>query len=99
MCSGNLYKISCSILYQSQPAITFITKLVNFGSRGQLPFHCPNFGSASLTESETKQSGVRPIAVGEVIRRLVPMCKAKELTPIMARVIPNCSSTTADSHS
>ena len=55
-----------------------LTKLVNLASRGQLPiFVAPVFCSATLT-ALNKKTGIRHIAVGEVIRRLVTKCIAKE---------------------
>ena len=38
----------------------------------------PVFCSASLTALKNLKGGVRPIAVGEVLRRLVAKCKAKQ---------------------
>ena len=56
-----------------------LTKLVNMASRGQLPsFVAPAFCSATLTALNKKKTGIRPIAVGGVIRRLVAKCIAKE---------------------
>ena len=52
---------------------------MNLGSRGQLTnFVAPAFCSATLTALNKKKTGIRPIAVGEVIRRLVAKCIAKE---------------------
>ena len=48
-------------------------------SRGQLPsFVAPTFCSASLTALKKTKRGVRPIAVGEVFRRLIAKCIAQE---------------------
>ena len=56
-----------------------LTKLVTLASRGQLPsFVAPAFCSATLTALNKKKTDIRPIAVGEVIRRLVAKCIAKE---------------------
>ena len=56
-----------------------LTNLVNLASRGQLPsFVAPAFCSATLTALNKKKTGIRPIAVGDVIRRLVAKCIAKE---------------------
>ena len=74
-----LHAINCSISDQSKRKMNFLTKLVNFASRGQLPsFVAPAFCSATLTALNKKKTGIRPIAVGEVIRRLVAKCIAKE---------------------
>ena len=49
------------------------------GEPGQQPsFVAPSFCRASLTALKQKKSAVRPIAVGEIIRRLVAKCIAKE---------------------
>ena len=56
-----------------------LTKLVNLASRGQLPnLVAPAFCSATLTALNKKKTGIITIAVGEVIRRLVAKCIAKE---------------------
>ena len=74
-----LHAINCSISDQSKRAMNSLTKLVNLASRGQLPsFVAPAFCSATLTALNKKKTGIRPIAVGEVIRRLVAKCIAKE---------------------
>ena len=56
-----------------------LTKLVNLASRGQLPsFVAPAFCTSTLTALIKKKTGIRPIAGGEVIRRLVAKFIAKE---------------------
>ena len=74
-----LHRVTCSVPDQSKKSITSITKLVNLASRGQLPsFVAPTFCSASLTAPKKTKGGVRPIAVGEVCRRLIAKCIAQE---------------------
>ena len=71
--------INCSISDQSKRAMNSLTKLLNLASRGQLPiFMAPAFCSATLTALSKKKTGIRPIAVGEVIRGLAAECIAKE---------------------
>ena len=73
-----LHAINCSILDQSKRAMNSLTKLVNLASRGKLPrFVAPAFCSAILTALNKNKTGIRPIAVDEVIRRLVAKCIAK----------------------
>ena len=70
---------SCEAYQFDERAMNSLTKLVNLASRGQLPsFVAPAFCSATLTALNKKKTGIRPIAVGEVIRRLVAKCIAKE---------------------
>ena len=64
-----LHAINCSISDQLKRALNSLTKIVNLARRGQLPnFMPPAFCSATLTALNKKQTGFRPIAVGEVIR-------------------------------
>ena len=73
------HAVNCSISDQSKRAMNSLTKLVNLASRGQLPsFVTPVFCSATITALKIKKTGIRPIAVVEVIRRLVAKCIAKE---------------------
>ena len=74
-----LHAVTCAVPNQSKKSITSIANLVNLASRGQLPsFVAPTFCSASLTALKKTKRGVRPIAVGEVLRRLIAKCIAQE---------------------
>ena len=74
-----LHAVNCAASDQSKQAITSITKLVNVATRGQLPVSVESvFCSASLTALKKLKGGVRFIAVGEVLRRLVANCTAKQ---------------------
>ena len=74
-----LHAVNSGAPDQSKRAITSLTKFVNLASRGQLPeFVAPILCSATLTALKKLKGGVRPIAVGEVIRRLIAKCIARE---------------------
>ena len=74
-----LHAVTCAVPNQSRKSITSITKLVKLASRGQLPsFVAPNFSSGSFTALKKTKGDVRPIAVGEVFRRLIAKCIAQE---------------------
>ena len=74
-----LHAVNCGAPDQSKRAITSLTKFFNLASRGQLPeFVAPILCSATLTALKKLKGGVRPIAVGEVIRRLFAKCIARE---------------------
>ena len=66
--------IGCNNPEQSRMAIQKLTRLINFCSASGFPNHFgPTLCNASLTALK-KKIGVRPIAVGEVFRRLVTKC-------------------------
>ena len=73
------HAVDCTAPDRSEFALKAITKFVNFGSRSLFPVfvskaHC----CAPLTALSKKKGGVRPIAVGEVLRRLIAKCLASE---------------------
>ena len=54
-----------------------LTRLVNFLASGRAPSDItPHLCGATLLASKKKKGGLRPIAVGEVLRRLVSKCLA-----------------------
>jgi hypothetical protein len=56
-----------------------LTKLVNLGLEGRLPASFSQyFNSAPLIPIAKKYNGIRPIAVGSTLRRLVSKCASKE---------------------
>ena len=64
---------------QSQIVLRVPTRLVNMSCRGELPeFVSQALCSASLSTLLRMKGGIRPIAVGEVLRRLIAKCLAKE---------------------
>ena len=72
-----LHAVNCGAPDQPKRAVTSLTKFVNLTSRGQLhEFVAPMLCSATLTAK--LKGGVCPIAVGEVIRRLIAKCIARE---------------------
>ena len=73
------HAVDCTAPDRSEFALKAITKFVNFGSRGLFPaFISKALCCASLTALFKKKGGVRPIAVGEVLRRLIAKCLASE---------------------
>ena len=74
-----LHAVQCTASDQSQVALRVLTKLVNISCRGELPeFVSQALCSASLSALLKKKGGIRPVAVGEVLRRLIAKCLAKE---------------------
>ena len=74
-----LHAVNCGAPDPSKRAITSLTKFVNLTSRGQLPeFVAPILCSAILTALKKLKNGVYPIAVGEVILRLIAKCITRE---------------------
>ncbi|XP_075259889.1 uncharacterized protein LOC142351636 [Convolutriloba macropyga] len=73
------HAVDCTAPDRSEFALKAITKFVNFGSRGLFPvFISKALCCASLTALSKKKGGVRPIAVGEVLRRLIAKCLVSE---------------------
>ena len=73
------HAVDCTATDRSEFDLKAITKFVNFGSRGLFPaFISKAICCASLTALSKKKSGVRPIAVGEVLRRLIAKCLVSE---------------------
>ena len=67
-----LRAVQCTASDQSQIALRVLTKLVNICCRGELPkFVSQALCSESLSALLKKRGGIRSIAVGEVLRRLI----------------------------
>ena len=74
-----LHAVECTAPDHSKSALKAITRFVNRGSRGKFPsFFSKVFCSASLTALSKKKGGVRPIAVSEILRRLIAKCLVNE---------------------
>ena len=80
MCPEHLlHAVQFAASDQSQNALRLLTKLVNTSCRSGLPeFVSQALCSASLSALLKKKSGICPIAVGEVLRRLIAEFLAKE---------------------
>ena len=66
------HAVDCTAPDWSEFALKAITKFVNFGSRGLFPaFISKALCCASLTAVSEKKGGVRHIAVGELLQRLI----------------------------
>ena len=73
-----LHAVQCTASDQSIIALSVLTKLVNISCRGELPeIDSQVLCSASISALLKKKGGIRPIAVGEVLRRLIAKCLAK----------------------
>ena len=73
------HAVDCTAPDRSEFALKAITKFVNFGSRGLFPaFISKALCCASLEALSKKKVGVRPIAVGEVLRHLIAKCLVSE---------------------
>ena len=60
---------------RTDKAVEALTKMVNVLAAGQLPEEAaPYFSGARLYAGNKKSGGIRPIAVGDIIRRLVSKC-------------------------
>ena len=76
------HEVDCTAPDRSEFALKAITKFVNFGSRGLFLVSISKaLCCASLTALSKKKGGLRPIAVGEVLRRLIAKCLASEAKP------------------
>ena len=74
-----LRAVQCTASDQSQNALRVMTKLVNISCRGELPeFVSQALCSAWPSTLLKKTGGNRPIAVGDVLRRLIGKCLAQE---------------------
>ena len=62
--------------------ITALTKFVNLLAAGKTPPSIlPHLCGATLLTCKKKNGGLRPIAVGEVLRRLMSKCLALAVRP------------------
>ena len=74
-----LHAVECTAPDHSESALKAITSFVNTRSRDNFPlFFSKDLCSASLTVLSKKKGGVRPIAVSEILRRLIAKCLVKE---------------------
>ena len=90
-----MHAVNCGAPDKPKRAITSLTKFINFpnsftsrDSRGQLPeFVDTIICSATLAALRKLEDGVHPIAVGEVIRRLIAKGIAREMNSEAADLI------------
>ena len=74
-----LHAVQCTASDQSQIALRVLTKHVDISCRREIPeLASQALCSASLSTLLKKKGGYRPIAVGEVLRRPIAKCLAKE---------------------
>jgi hypothetical protein len=80
--------VSTKSAARNEKAASCLTSLVNLFARGDCPDPVrPFLCGAALFAINKKQGGFRPIAVGEVIRRLVAKCFAFHLAPHAAELL------------
>ena len=73
------HAVDCTAPDRSEFALKAITKFINFGSRRLVPaFISKALCCASLMALSKKKGGLRLIAVGEVLRRLIAKCLISE---------------------
>ena len=81
--------VLCPTPSHAQSALTSITSFVSLLCSGDIPSEIvPFFCGASLLGSLKKDGGVRPIAVGDVLRRLVSKCLSSVVVPSVLDVLP-----------
>ena len=69
--------VGCPSPDRANKVLAALTRLVNFLASGRAPSDItPHLCGATLLASKKKKGGLRPIAVGEVLRRLVSKCLA-----------------------
>ena len=74
--------VFCPSPDRASRALRSLSQLVNILCAGNVPNGViPHLCGASLLPCKKKNGGLRPIAVGEVIRRLVSKCAAKSVLP------------------
>ena len=73
LCPSHLHEaVCCPSPDRACQVLTSLTKFVNLLATGSAPCSiCPHLCGATLLASRKKNGGLRPIAVGEVLRRLV----------------------------
>ena len=78
----HLHKAAHCPSTRSQEFIEALTSVCLFAAKGNTPQDViPYFCGATLIASLKKNGGVRPIAVGEVLRRLVSKCLMSVILP------------------
>ena len=74
--------VFCPSLNKANNALLCLTRVVNLLCAGKAPqIVIPHLCGASLLPCKKKDGGLRPIAVGEVLRRLTSKCVARAVLP------------------
>lgn len=80
--------VFCPTASRAERALQALTTIVNVLASGKAPQEIvPFFFGANLLAARKKNGGHRPIAVGEVLRRLVSKCLAFEVAPRAALLL------------
>ena len=81
--------VFCSSPHHSHLALQSLTSFVNLLCAGKAPqVIIPHFCVASLLPCMKKDGGLRPIAVGEVLRRLVSKCATRAVLSDTLSILP-----------
>uniref|UniRef100_A0A1X7SS29 Reverse transcriptase domain-containing protein n=1 Tax=Amphimedon queenslandica TaxID=400682 RepID=A0A1X7SS29_AMPQE len=81
--------VCCPSPSRAQATLLQLSHLINFLSSGACPPPIvPYLCGATLLASPKKSGGLRPIAIGEVIRRLVSKCLASFIMPQVRQSLP-----------
>ena len=81
--------VLCPSPDRANHALSNLTKFVNQLCAGQAPPSAtPYLCGASLYPCQKKSGGLRPIAVGEVLRRLTSKCISRAVQPEVSRILP-----------
>ena len=81
--------VCCPSPSRAQSTLLHLSRLVTLLSSGSCPPSViPHLCGATLLASQKKSGGLRPIAIGEVLRRLTSKCLSAHVLPLVKCVLP-----------